>query len=214
MKTARTTLRHSSFRLATLLGGLVLLSLGACRKPATSETTQDSLPVSDTLATSGPALTETLKATSTALAEQGHQDTTSQRLSIQRIDSALQAYDGGDTLRDTTTGTNECTGEPIQDVVLRNGLKLSGSLYNLYAYEWTFSGKFQPVLGLQAGMDSAQVLKLLGPPRLRTPNAFRYISAPPEEREADLFEARWSLDLLFEHGKLKVMTFIPSFDDC
>lgn len=214
MKTARTTLRHSSIRFASGLLCLCLLSLSACRKPSTSEAVQDSLPVSDTLPTSGPALTETLKATSTALAEQGRQDTTSPRLSIRLIDSALQAYDGGDTLRDTTTGANECTGEPIQDVVLQNGLKLSGSLYNLYAYEWTFSGNFQPVLGLHAGMDTTQVLKLLGRPRLRTLNAFRYISAPPEEREADLFEARWSLDLLFEHGKLKVMTFIPSFDDC
>lgn len=214
MKAARTDLRHSSIRLATVLGGMVILCLGACRKPATSETTRDSLPVADTLPTSGPALTETLKAASTALAEQGQQDTASPRLSIRRIDSALLAYDAGDTLRDTTTGTNECNGEPIQEIVLQNGLKLSGSLYNLYAYEWTFSGNFQPVLGLHVGMDSSQVLKLLGRPRLRTPNAYRYISAPPEEREADLFEARWSLDLLFEKGKLKVMTFIPSFDDC
>jgi hypothetical protein len=214
MKTASTDLRHTSFRLVATLGGLALLSLGACRKPDAPESQRDSAPLSDTVPTSGAALTEALKATSTALAEKGQQDTASPRLSIARIDSALQAYDGGDTLRDTTTGTNECNGEPIQEVVLRNGLKLSGSLYNLYAYEWTFSGKFQPVLGLQAGMDSAQVLQLLGRPRLRTPNAYRYISAPPEEREADLFEARWSLDLLFEKGKLKVMTFIPSFDDC
>ena len=214
MKIARTTLRHSSFRRVAVLGGLVFLSLGACRKPATSETAQDSPHATDTVPTSGPALTEALKATSNALAEQGHQDTTSPRLSIERIDSALQAYDGGDTLQDTTTGTNECTGEPIQDVVLQNGLKLSGSLYNIYAYEWTFSGRFQPVLGLYPGMDSLQVLTLLGRPHLRTPNAFRYISGPPAERESDLFEARWSLDLLFEKGKLKVMTFIPSLDDC
>lgn len=214
MKTSRTSLPLPQLRLAAILGSCALVSLAACRKPATAESTQDSLPVSDTLPTSGPALTEALRATSTALAEEGQQDSTSPRLAIALIDSALRAYEAGDTLSDTTTGTSECTGEPIQEVVLQHGLKLSGSLYNIYASEWTFSGNFRPVMGLSPGMDSAQVVALLGSPRLRTANAFRYVSAPPEERESDLYEARWSLDLLFEAGKLKILTFIPSFDDC
>lgn len=214
MKTASPHQRRSSLRRAGGLLCLCLLSLSACRKPSASEAVQDALPVADTVPLSGHALTERLKATSSALVEHGTQDSSSPRLSIARIDSTLQAYEGGDTLQDTTLGANECNGEPLQEVTLRNGLKLTGSLYNIYACEWTFSGAFHPLLGLQPGMDTTEVLKRLGPPRLRVQNAFRYISAPPEDRESDLFEARWSLDILFEGGKLKVLTFIPSFDDC
>jgi len=190
------------------------LALTACRKPSTSEAVQDSVPVADTTPVSGHTLNDVLKATSTALEAAGTQDSTSPRISIERIDSSLQAYDGGDTLRDTTTGSNECNGEPLQEVALQNGLRLSGSLYNIYACEWTFSGNFQPVMGLKPGMDSTEVLRLLGRPRQRTANAFRYVSDPPEDREADLFEARWTLELAFEKGKLRIVTFIPSMDDC
>lgn len=214
MKIARTTRHRQPLARKACIAFACLLTLAACRKPSTSEAVQDSVPVADTIPVSGRALTEALKATSTALAETGTQDTTSPRISIERIDSALQAYDGGDTLRDTTTGSNECNGEPLQEVALQNGLHLTGSLYNIYACEWTFSGSFQPVMGLKPGMDSVEVLRLLGRPRQRTANAYRYISAPPEDREADLFEARWTLELAFEKGKLRIVTFIPSMDDC
>jgi len=214
MKTARTTRRRKHLARKASVSLACLLTLAACRKPSMSEVVQDGIPVADTTPVTGHALSEVLKATSNALAETNTQDTTSPRISIERIDSSLQAYEGGDTLRDTTTGSNECNGEPLQEVALQNGLRLSGSLYNIYACEWTFSGNFHPIMGLKPGMDSSEVLHLLGHPRQHTANAFRYISDPPEDREADLFEARWTLELTFEKGKLKIVTFIPSMDDC
>lgn len=205
-------------RICVLLGILFMsLGLSACNKPASKQPAphQDTSLASphaptDSLRTRG----DTLKSLSSSLAVVDHQDTASPRLSIALIDSALMGYDGGDTLQDTVTGSNECIGEDLREIQLRNGLILSGSTYSLYAQDWVFSGPFTSILGLKPGMDSADVLRLLGKPRVRSKNAFRYISAPPEEREADLFEARWTVDLVFEHGKLKVVAFIPSMDDC
>ncbi|MEN9352677.1 MAG: hypothetical protein RL318_2 [Fibrobacterota bacterium] len=198
---------------AAILGSGLL----ACKKdPAASPVPGQHAPDTGAIAPTEPMLTrgDTLKSMSESLREVEHQDTTSVRISIARIDSSLAAYDGGDTLHDTVTGSNECIGEDLREIQLKNGLLLSGSTYSIHAQDWVFSGNFTPILGLRPGMDSSEVIRLLGKPRVRSKNAFRYVSEPPEGREADLFEALWTLDLVFEHGKLKIATFIPSMDDC
>lgn len=142
------------------------------------------------------------------------QDSTSPRISIARIDSALRAYDAGDTLKDTLVGMDECSGDPIREVQFKHGLLLSGSRSGIYADDWIFSGNFDPVLGLSPGMDTSEVIKVLGKPRVRSANAFRYVSQAPENRDSDLFEARWVLEIVFVKGRLIQAAFQPSQDDC
>lgn len=193
------------------LSALLPLLLLSC-KESTEERNPpdtDSLAASDTVAAQDSSASEEQVASSTDSVIEAFD-----RISINRIDSVLASYEGGDTVSIDSIGMNECLGQRLDRYVLRNGLVLEGNTYSMYATDWLFKGSFTPVMGLARGMSPADAERILGRPHTRGTDSLFYMSERPEGREAELFECRWSLLIRFEAGKLKSLLFTPMFDDC
>ncbi|HOX50482.1 MAG TPA: hypothetical protein PKY05_03270 [Fibrobacteria bacterium] len=136
------------------------------------------------------------------------------RLPIERIDSALGAYDGGDTLSRKVVGHNDCADHDLYRYRLSNHLVLEGNAYSMYAMEWKFEGEFHPVMGLVPGMGMDQVEAVLGKPVLRRSDRMVYWSMKPDDYEAEYFDSRWKIRLGFSGDSLRTVRFQPFWDDC
>ena len=190
----------------------VCLALVACRKDETPPPSVSAAPVADTSrhdSASAPTSPDTARRDTGAAKVAGFD-----RIPIDRIDSALNGYDAGDTLSRDSIGDNACLGLPVMRYRMANHLEIEGHNYNIYACKWRFSGAFSPVLGLAPGMSSQAVLKLLGRPRQQAKDTLIYLSEKPDDYDSSNFDSRWTLELRFKKEKLKTMHFEPFFDDC
>jgi hypothetical protein len=135
------------------------------------------------------------------------------RIPADRIDSALAAYEGGDTLSKDSIGNNECLGMPVHLTRLKNHLTLTG-VDNPYEWDWSFEGKFHPVLGLEPGMSRDRVRRQLGRPHSSSSDSMVFYSTKATDYDSANFDARWEIHIEFHGDSLKAMAFEQFYDDC
>ncbi|MCB9497140.1 MAG: hypothetical protein H6686_09695 [Fibrobacteria bacterium] len=206
-----------------LLGVFLLAGCKETRENAGDPSGSSPVPTPDSLAAPPPDDSLPSNPSTTSSKDSISEDSTElpppepetfQRIPIERIDSALQTYDGGDTLSIDSVGNNECIGIPLNIYRLRHGLTLEGNSYHPYALVWTFEGKFGEVLGLKPGMALDSVRARLPAPAQASDDTLVYLSEKPDGYEHEYFDARWTITTVFKQGILTKVVFTPAFDDC
>lgn len=136
------------------------------------------------------------------------------RWSSRTIESTLRKLSKGKPLKVVPNGENACNGAILERRHHPGGLWSEGGGHPLYGRSWSFEEGFGTVFGIQAGMDTSELLSAFGKPHANGKGVFLYLSEPLPPDEEHGAPSRWRIGVFHEQGKVKTLVLVAEFDDC